>query len=181
MGLPTLAGPVVVMRWRPMVPQGATPLAAWPAHIFVSMLDPKSPLMAKMLREISDYNLYKQVVNDYSEIYNGDENKLRLEAVGKLIGNIIVNDFTGETQANIDRVKGWWARLWEVIKRILSKVGIGEIEEYTTNSPTVFQQFARDIIDKKPSRTLSDVLINNNFESIVMQLEKKKYLTKICP
>lgn len=150
------------------------------AHMFVAMLDPNSPLMAKMMREISDYSLFKDVKSEYYSAYNGDEKMIRIEAIGKLIGNIIVNDFTGETSVNIERAKGWWNRLWEVLKRMLSKISLGLISEYVSNSPTVFQEFASNIVNKKTNRTLAESIINNNFDTIVMQLIQNNYLKKEC-
>jgi hypothetical protein len=150
------------------------------AHMFVSMLDSNSPLMQKMMKEITSYNLYKDVVREYNDVYNGDVNKIKLEAIGKLVGNIIVNNFTGETQVNIDRAKNWFNRLWEVLKKILASVGIGELEEYASNNPSVFKEFAMNIVAKKSSKTLADTIIQNNFESIAMQMINQKYLTKEC-
>jgi hypothetical protein len=151
------------------------------AHIFVGMLDKSNPLMQKMLREIVDYKIYKDTVAEYGKVYDYNEDRLRLEAVGKLIGNIIVNNFTGETSQNVERAKGWWNRVWEIIKKILNKVTLGALEQYTTNNATSFEQFATDIVNKRPNRTLSETIINNNFETIVSQMLKNKYITKLCP
>lgn len=150
------------------------------AHIFVAMLDPNSPLLAKMMREITGYEIYKTVVAEYSEVYNNDETKLKLETIGKLIGKIIVNDFTGEKADNMSKAKGWWDRVWDIIKKILSKIGVSELQEYTRNSPSIFKQFAMDITTKKQSKSLSEAIVFNNFDSIVLQLKESKYLTKTC-
>jgi hypothetical protein len=150
------------------------------AHMFVSMLSPESPLISKMMKEIVDYKLYKDVVKEYNEAYNGDVNKLKLEAIGKLIGNIIVNDFTGETQANIDRAKNWFNRLWEVIKKILASVGLGKLVEYTSNNPSIFKEFADNIVNKRQSSTLAEAIVVNNFDNIVLSLSARGYLKKNC-
>jgi hypothetical protein len=150
------------------------------AHMFISMLDPNNPLLQKMMKDITSYNLYKEVRAEYYDAYNGDENKIKLEAIGKLIGNIIVNDFTGETTANIEKAKNWWNRVWEVVKKLLAKIGITELEEYTRNSPSIFKQFAMDITSKRTNKTLSEAIVANNFESISLSLQNRGLLKKKC-
>ncbi len=149
------------------------------AHMFIAMLDRSNPLLQKMMKDITSFKVYEEVKAEYGEIYK-DEEKIKLEAIGKLVGNIIVNNFSGESSANIEKAKGWWNRIWEVIKKILAKLNINTLKQYTSPEPSAYKQLASDIVHKKYNKSLSEVIVETNYNSIVLTLQEKKFLTKKC-
>ena len=59
-------------------------------HFIVELLGDEHPLVKVMMSKVINYQVYKDVLNSpYAEEYNGDETKLRKEAVGKLIAQVM--------------------------------------------------------------------------------------------
>jgi len=85
------------------------------AHWYVAMLGEDNNLYKGMLRNITKYDTYKNVVKQYSEIYEGDETLLKQEAIGKVIANEMVGIHETTQSQN------WWKALWNKIKGWFSK------------------------------------------------------------
>ena len=96
------------------------------AHFFVELLQSSnSPLFDSLMRNVENYQVYQDVLNSefYQEQYQGDENMLRKEAVGKLIAKHILNQLVGtETPQKIKRVDSWFDKIMNFIKKIFSRV-----------------------------------------------------------
>lgn len=89
------------------------------AHWYVSMLGEDSNLYKSMIRQIDKYGIYNDVKADYSELYENDENRIRREAVGKLIAQHIVQIYNPELSDRQQmQVKNWWAALWNFIQKL---------------------------------------------------------------
>lgn len=96
------------------------------SHMLVRMLGLEHPLVRAMMRDIDKFDVYNEVKNsEYSFRYKGNEDKLREEAVGKLIAQIIVAQATGkplpqkmQTQGN--RVKAMLKWLFQRLSRLIN-------------------------------------------------------------
>jgi len=95
------------------------------AHFMVELLQAEgSPLFDSMMNNIQSFGVYQDVIESdvYQKLYKGDINKLKKEAIGKLIAKVIVNKFIEESPANIRRATTWWDRLANFIRSIFGKV-----------------------------------------------------------
>jgi hypothetical protein len=95
------------------------------AHFYVELLDKNSGLYKSMYNNITSYPIYKKVVALYKDHvdYKGDEDKLRKEAIGKLIADKMVNNYAEVlNQRQADQVNNWWTSLWSKIKALFTKV-----------------------------------------------------------
>ena len=109
------------------VVRGKTGLDTLPeeaAHFMVELLESeKSPLFTSMMNNIENFEVYKDVVNNeqYQQLYNGDINKLKKEAVGKLIAQHIINKRPGkEIPPNLTRLNSWFQRVMDFIRSIFN-------------------------------------------------------------
>lgn len=99
------------------------------AHFFVNMLGDNHPLMKQMMSEITSYQLYRQVVEDYKDLpeYRNPDGtinftKLKKEAIGQVISQIIIQGNTAnESQERITKLASWWQKLWKMVTDIFSK------------------------------------------------------------
>lgn len=95
-------------------------------HFLVELMG-EHPLVQAMINDITGYEVYKQVQSQYVGVEGYDELTMKKEAVGKLIAKILVAKETGEEipQKAITR----WEALWNVIKKMFSKLTFQEIRE----------------------------------------------------
>ena len=98
------------------------------AHFFVEMLGENNELLKQMMSKITSYKIYQETVEQYrnnSQYRNKDGslniNKLKKEAIGKLISQHIVKHSSNETNANLKTFDSWWSKLWNLIKNIFNK------------------------------------------------------------
>ena len=99
------------------------------AHFFVNMLGDGHPLMQQMMGQITSYQIYRQVVDDYKDLpeYRNPDgtinfNKLKKEAIGQLISEYILkNNNADETQEKVARAASWWRKVWKFITDVFSK------------------------------------------------------------
>lgn len=93
------------------------------SHVFVEMLGKNHPTFTAMMRNIENYAIFQEVVEEYGDEYKGDMEMIKKEAIGKLISLHMTNN-EGRTLAEITdqrqqaQLKTWWRVLWENIKRI---------------------------------------------------------------
>jgi len=106
-----------------------TTLSEEAAHFFVEMLGENHPLYKDMLGKITSYAIYRDTVEKYKndKLYRNSDgtinfNKLKKEAMGKLIMQHIIEQFDeDETVKRVDAVKSWWSKVWDYIKSIFNK------------------------------------------------------------
>jgi hypothetical protein len=63
------------------------------SHILVEMLGDNHPLVIKMMGTIEQTEVYQSTYDEYFEVYEGDVNKIKKEAVGKMITKIALQKF----------------------------------------------------------------------------------------
>ena len=156
------------------------------AHFLVELLG-DHPLVQKMMREVEEYKVYDETVAEYSHLEEyQDEDKLRKEAVGKLIAKYIIAQETGEElPEKIEKVNSWWRNLWNYIISKFKRVTSAEIEEVLNP----FREAARMILEEDVSQLdLANILDNplvfydlapevKEYRDRVMESAKRKLVT----
>ena len=110
------------------------------AHFFVDYLEQTSnPLFSSMMYDIGKYNTYMETYKEYQNTYltndgTPDINKIKKEAIGKMIAKIIVDkNNINESQNLIDRFVRWLNKVMDLIKEQLVRLGLSDeakIEDY---------------------------------------------------
>ena len=97
------------------------------AHFFVELLEAAgNPLFQSMMNNIDKYTVYDDVINNetYQKLYNGDLNRLKKEAIGKLIAQQIVKNKQGkDTPAQLKRAQNWFDKIMQFINELFGRVG----------------------------------------------------------
>jgi hypothetical protein len=130
-------------------------------------------LYNKLLKEINNYQLYKQVLANYGthNFYQTKEGKpdirkLKDEAIGKMLAETIINQNEGsiDNPENLAKVQSWWLQIVNWLKElfniksgfdqaalaVLSGKNIGTIEDIRAEESTVYLQKTKqdDSVDK---------------------------------
>lgn len=105
-------------------------------HWAVEIIKQKYPkLFAKMLREINNYDIYKQVLSEYGTDpdYQGKDGKpdivkLKTEAIGKVLSETIIKQNEGITQKPelLARTLTWWEEIINSLRELFSTSGMDE-------------------------------------------------------
>lgn len=98
-------------------------------HFFVEMLGENHPLFKEMFDKITSYAIYKDTVDKYKndKLYRNADgtinfNKLKKEAIGKLIMQHIVEQFDEEeTVKRVEAARSWWNKVWKYLTSIFNK------------------------------------------------------------
>jgi hypothetical protein len=121
-------------------------------HFAVSIIKQTNPtLYRKLLSQINDYRILKDVFATYSQDPNyqidgkPDVVKLKEEAIGKLLTQVLINKNEGsiETPEKIANVEGWWNQIIQWFKNLFAK--------------SAFDQVALDIMSGKVIGTAEDI------------------------
>jgi hypothetical protein len=139
------------------------------AHFFVEMLGVNHPLYKDMYSKITSYALYSDVVAKYkdSPLYRNPDgtinfDKLKKEAIGKLIAQHIVEKFDEEeTTKRVEAAKSWWKKVWEALLKIFAK---GEKINDKVDNP--FRAAAQKVMDAD----VSDLNLEFRSEQEYLQL-----------
>jgi hypothetical protein len=112
----------------------ATTLPEEAAHFFVEMLGENHPLYKEMFNQITSYRLYSEVVEQYKNNpeYRTAEgrinfDKLKKEAIGKLIAQHIISDSiskpttTEELDKNLGFLYKWWSKVLAFVQSVFNK------------------------------------------------------------
>lgn len=105
-------------------------------HWAVEIIQQKDPkLFNKMLKEVNDYAIYKQVLNDYSsdpayQTADGkpDILKLKKEAIGKVLSETVIKQNEGITQKPelLQKALTWWESIIKALRELFSTSGFDE-------------------------------------------------------
>ena len=97
------------------------------AHFFVQLLKQnESPLYTSMRGMITNYNLYDQVKEEYSELYEDNLERIADEAIAKLVARHILNneiaspntEIVLEDAERLSRAQRWWNRVFNYLKKL---------------------------------------------------------------
>lgn len=151
------------------------------AHVFVEMLKQQDhPLYYSMMNDIEKFNIYKAVENEYSEIYENDKTKLKEEAIGKAIANIIVKRETNEDDSKLLRINSWFDRVLNWFKSKLSGADIENIQEANDYFGIAADQLLSGEVSeiKKTDTVFRQATILDKLKTISDKLEIVKEKTK---
>jgi hypothetical protein len=122
-------------------------------HFAVEIIEQKNPaLFKKLLSEINNYNLYKQVLRDYgsNEHYQTKDGKpdilkLKKEAIGKLLAATVIDQAqeTTESLDNIAKAESMWNRILQFLHNLFNDSG--------------FTQASMDVLSGKDIGTADDI------------------------
>jgi len=113
------------------------------AHFFIAGLGTDNPLVSRLMNSIKDHPIYKEVEKEYSSL-NLSEDILKEEAVGKLLGKYIVQEFNNSEGVTIwNKFKGTLDliidKVLKLFKKITNKDLYSQVEE-------IYGDFAKDIL-----------------------------------
>ncbi len=160
------------------------------AHFAVRLLGKDNPLFNKMMKDITKYEIYKATLAEYSSFvaYQNEDgtsniDKIKEEAIGKLIANHIVKQFKGEeTEANIEKANRWFDNVLNVLKRILKNVGLTKlsdairIADNKVSNP--YKDIASEILSGKTSKKNNQTLEDSDFYQ-AGEVSQKSILTSL--
>jgi len=126
-----------VIRYNATTEYGLNFLPEEVAHFFVEGLQDER-LMQRMMDRVEETEEYKQVLEQYSELYNNDELKLKKEAIGKIIAKYIFEEDQNTPSKNW--LKRWVRQIKEFIQKLLGRAN--------------------------PFRTAAKTILENDFSSI---------------
>lgn len=105
------------------------------AHIIVELLGDDNLLIKSMMNKITNYKLYDTTFEEYKSIpaylnEDGTPNidKIKKEAIGKLIAQYIVNNYKGEeTESALKTARTWWESVKKILQKLLKSVNLNEL------------------------------------------------------
>jgi hypothetical protein len=98
------------------------------AHMLVALMGENHPDIKELMSTITNWSEYNDIKNQYLPVYN-DENKVKIEAVGKLIAKALVKNYKvngldkNKLQKTLDRILKY-------IKEILDSISFNNIFMY---------------------------------------------------
>lgn len=113
-------------------------------HVATAILEQTNPiLITEMISKISNFKIYQQTFDAYKnnaeyQLSNGkpDVRKIKMEAVGKLIAELIVNNSEGTTEfpelreeVNRSTVRTWWQKILNWFRSVFKKSDIDLFEK----------------------------------------------------
>ena len=92
------------------------------AHFLVEILEKTgNPLFNSMYNSVPNYNIYAQTIEDYKDRkdYQGNDHKLRKEAMAKVIAQKVVDKFSvEEDQSTMGRIGRWMDKVIRALKKM---------------------------------------------------------------
>jgi len=111
------------------------------AHMFVKLLDPNSKLYKQMMNNIDKFDIYEKVKLEYGDIYYHNEAKLREEAVGQLIRDLIIRQYADTNKPEIKEVEKsvqkrnffqkWFDKVIDYLRKLFGTANTSPLEKYT--------------------------------------------------
>jgi|GEM_PF-4466881 len=140
------------------------------AHFYVELLRDNDSLLLAMKNQIVNYDIYNEVQSEYGELYGKNQDKLKKEAIGKLIAAKISEADIQLTQRQKKQSDNWLRSLWRKVKNFFDvkqdpfkKAAFNILEKRIDNldmnklgNPEAAEYFRRNQTDKRLS-VLDDV------------------------
>ena len=128
-------------------------------HLAVEMLGHEHPLVKRLLaalntNESAMREAFEGQYDKYYELYEGDTEKLTLEAAGKLVAKAMLR----EKQIETGEVKPLIRRIIDAIKNMLRRVKSWIVKQAILDANEISGQLARDILS---GRILDDMSVKN--------------------
>lgn len=132
--------------------RGRDTLSEEAAHFLVELLGDSHPLVQQMIANIDQFGIYQEVLAEYGDLeaYTGDDKKLRKEAVGKLIAQILSGTYEKQ-----DAKIGWFQNLLNKLFDFLGvKLG-GDKAKAVTDAIADYEKAAQMILANDTSELMS--------------------------
>jgi hypothetical protein len=81
----------------------ATTLSEEAGHFLVEMMSENNPLLTAMMSKVESTKMYQQVLAEYGEVYQGNIDKLKKEAIGKLIAQEVVKLYEATQESEVTK------------------------------------------------------------------------------
>ena len=126
------------------------------AHVAIEMLGHDNPLVSRLLNALRNdtsamEEAYDGMLDEYNEKYNGDQEKLVLEAAGKLVAKHLFLHQEIESKG----IRGLVLRICEAIKNLFKKFSLRQIDEAILDADQVASQLARDLLSGRLADEMS--------------------------
>ena len=151
-------------------------------HFATDIIEQTNPaLFNRLMKEVNSYQTYKDVLADYGTdpLYQTKEGKpdirkLKKEAIGKILAEVIINQNKHSTEDNehVTRTQNWWDKIVEYLKDLFLRSG--------------FDQAAMKILSGEDIGTAADIkeggaylqksqqdLVTDNILSVSRSISKK--------
>lgn len=136
------------------------------AHFFVEFLGNQNATVKAMMSKITQWSGYQAVYDEYKDIYKGNENRIKKEAIGKLIGQYIV----GNRKASLSLLQ----EIMEFIKQALASFDI-----YLINVEYLAEDIAADILSRNYSKIRQKMAPGSRVVSYAESMEKNPKVKEI--
>lgn len=127
------------------------------AHFLVEMLGENHPLYQAMYKKIVTMPVYAETLKEYEGAYEGNEEKIRKEAMAKQIVQHVNHGGSGKV------FETWFEKFWNTIKKIFGRTSTDEFNE-------VYGRVKGD-----PFVAAADKIINNDTEGLTKPTEEGVY------
>jgi len=94
------------------------------SHFIVEMLGEEHPLYKSMAKNIKESKEYEEVVKEYGELYDMDEERLVKEAMGKVLAKHIISKYEGKNASVLDRIITWFKNTFKNFSKTDLEKGI---------------------------------------------------------
>ena len=131
------------------------------AHMIVALMGEKNPDIIELLANIKNWSEYEAIKNQYLPIYN-DENKVKIEAVGKLIAKALVKNYKAN---GLDKNKLQKAldNIINFIEEILSSLSFNNVFMY---NESVADHIAINVLSGNKDYIYKIKNLNSNLNAI---------------
>ena len=110
------------------------------SHLLVMLMGESNPMIEDLLINISSWSGYNDVLNKYNKRYQGNIKKIKVEAIGQLIGKAIVSNFKSENKEE----QSWFTKIKNAILNFFTKVS--EQDKLINN---IANRIAKDVLKGK--------------------------------
>lgn len=132
------------------------------AHFFVEAMN-DSPFVNRLMNLVKQNEAYKNILGDefseYNLAYKGDEDLLAKEAIGKLLGQYLIDVNT----LSYKPAKNLLERLWNALKSIFSSKDNTSLEKLLNNE---LKEFAHDILTNKAKGLNKTSLLKSSIDKL---------------
>ena len=139
--------------------KGRNALPEEAAHLALLMMGENSQIVQQMLSNVSDFEIYQQVKENYGDLK--DERGIRMEATAQLIAKHLINSKPLPKQQR-NMLEDWWSRFLRLLGIKLSKVDTQELKEGISQ----FEMFANEMLDWKNSKLINPQAMIREKEAI---------------
>jgi len=88
------------------------------SHVLVMLMGEENETISNLLNTIESWSQYESIKNQYYDKYGKNIKKIKVEAIGQLIGKAIVNNFKSQDKVE----QGLFSKILDAIKSLFTKI-----------------------------------------------------------